>query len=224
MANPSARCSRCEKRARFAGQNNTNIGSSDSDDTALAVIACISPSMVVEITATPVANKPSVSRKAFGSNVAFKSDCPLRVRLSVRGGERLVPAFAHERAHAFRVLLNLGLVTRDQCTGHANRIAEEEALVEHLSRCESRHGGIPRQPKQRNSVERFRASCLVIPLDVLHERTLEIGFDRHGYQAGRPDLLNDLHHSRIDARKNIAGGVERGPRRADDATLVQSLT
>ena len=37
--NPLARGNSSENRARFAGQNSTRVGSSDSDETALAVIA-----------------------------------------------------------------------------------------------------------------------------------------------------------------------------------------
>jgi hypothetical protein len=69
MENPEATGNSCEKRARFAGQNSTSIGSSDSEDTAFAVIACVCPSMSVAMTDTPVAKRPRVSRKDLGLRV-----------------------------------------------------------------------------------------------------------------------------------------------------------
>ncbi len=55
------------KRDFLFGQNSTIIGSSDTDDTAFAVIATTSSPAGAHTTATPVANNPMVSRNWRGS-------------------------------------------------------------------------------------------------------------------------------------------------------------
>ena len=112
------------------GQNIDELGSSETEETALTVMACTSSPARATMTATPVANSPMMSRKRRASGAAWAllmsfTHCPI-------GGMRrecFVLAFFDERSNFLGVLLNLSGVTRDQRSGHAYRIAEEEALV-----------------------------------------------------------------------------------------------
>jgi hypothetical protein len=91
----------------------------------------------------------------------------------------------------------------------------------YLARSERRDRRVPGQPKQRHPVESIRTRCLIAALDFLGQRPLEIRLGGHGYEAARTDLLDDLHHSRIEAWEEIAGRIERVPSRAHHAPLVE---
>src|SRR5215831_17840688 len=89
-------------------------------------------------------------------------------------GERFVAAFLDERLYGVRVLPNLGSMIGDERARHANRIAEEEPLVENLSRSKRRERCIPGEAEERDSVEGLGARSLVVAFDVLDQRALEI--------------------------------------------------
>ena len=78
------------------------------------------------MTATPVANRPRTSRNAFGSGWDRVDT------LTACHRKGLVAALTYEGAHAFRALQDLRFVAGDEGTGHADRIAEEKALIEDL--------------------------------------------------------------------------------------------
>src|SRR6185312_16825465 len=114
-------------RVVLPGQNSTSIGSSDTADTAFTVMACTSSPARATATATPVANRPSVSRYRRASS----------------GGEDLLTAWMPRRTprlgqpsrmHApSRHTAESGNYGRRRARRHADRVAEEEALVKHLA-------------------------------------------------------------------------------------------
>jgi len=90
------------------GQNITSIGSSDKDDTALAVMASTSSPAWATMTATPVANSPRVSRNRRASGGECGRDTGLTDR-----PEGFVPALLHEGTHFLGILLDLRAMARD---------------------------------------------------------------------------------------------------------------
>src|SRR5262245_46992631 len=96
------------KRDFLFGQNSTIIGSSETDDTAFAVIATTSSPAGAHTTATPVANRPMVSRnwRGSGGGAAGRSLIPgiMRYeRLSCRAAchKDLTPALQAWKSHAW---------------------------------------------------------------------------------------------------------------------------
>src|SRR5580698_7149497 len=63
-------CGSCARRALREGQNSISRGSSDTEVTELAVIACTWPSTSATMIVTPVANSPTTSRKCLGSKLS----------------------------------------------------------------------------------------------------------------------------------------------------------
>src|SRR3954471_18335172 len=79
------RLDRCRARLeRLLGQNMTSMGSSETDETALAVMARTSSPALATITATPVANIPMVLRNCRASGAAMVLTRKLRRGLPSR--------------------------------------------------------------------------------------------------------------------------------------------
>ncbi len=66
-----------------------------------------------------------------GSDVRPGSSAP--ATSSARRAKRLVTTFFHEALDGVGIRTDFGRMIRDHCSGHAHRIAEEEALVQHLA-------------------------------------------------------------------------------------------
>src|SRR6185436_3465147 len=130
MLYPDMSVSAWANRVFLPGQNSTSMGSSEAELTAFAVMASTSSPARATMTATPVANRPMVSRNRRGSRaveawlIAASSG-----RASTLSPECLVTILFDERADLLRILLNLRVVSGHQCAGHADRITEEEPLV-----------------------------------------------------------------------------------------------
>src|ERR1700733_2437576 len=60
----------CAMRALREGQNSMSRGSSDTEVTELAVIACTRPSTSATMIVTPVANSPTTSRNCLESKLS----------------------------------------------------------------------------------------------------------------------------------------------------------
>src|SRR3954468_18397087 len=117
--------------------------------------------------------------------------------------ESFVARFLHERPHSFRILLDLTRMPGHERARHPHRIAEKEALIQHLAAGECGNRGIPGEPEERNTVERLGARRLVIFPDVLHQRSFEIRLGWHRHQPAGADLLDDLHHAGIEPREQV---------------------
>src|SRR5262249_6796216 len=87
---PNRRASRTIGRVRalFSKHTSASSGSSDSEQTALAVIPPSSVPVALVTTATPVANRPNTSRNSSGSPTALRPRYTVRARMGRRGPGR----------------------------------------------------------------------------------------------------------------------------------------
>src|SRR5579863_4575205 len=140
MEKPDRLATCCASLDFLPGQNITSIGSSDTDETALAVMASTSPPAWATTTATPVANSPMVLRNWRPSGGECGRGSPgtpwswvRRVTGLSSRPEGFVPALLHEGAHFLGILLDVRAVARDECARHTDRISEKETLIQHLA-------------------------------------------------------------------------------------------
>src|ERR1700722_18267784 len=164
IVNPDRRAMCPASLDRLPGQNMTSCGSRETEETALAVMASTSWSARATMTATPVANNPTVSRKRRAS----MGSSALLIACGGRA-ESLVPTFLHECPDFLGTLLDLRGMAGHECARHANRIAEEKPLVQHLASRERRDRSVPRQAEEGDAIECLRTGGLVVLPDVLDE-------------------------------------------------------
>src|SRR5579859_5188893 len=153
-------------------------GRSESEVTELAVMACTWSPCWAATTVTPVANSPMASRKARGSTACRPAGASgaAMIGLGHWAGTALIGLHhvaPDELAHHIHV--GLAVVPLEHGPGHAHRVAEEEALIQHLARAEGRYGGVPGQAEKRNAVQGLQPGRLVIVLDVGAQRAVDVG-------------------------------------------------
>src|SRR3990172_10586022 len=185
-------------------------GSRESEHTALAVIPWICSPSAVATTVTPVANNPAVRRNSAVVIPVMPSIPGSSARWSfpaLRSG--LLQALGQELPNPIHVGRHVVCLEQGSC--HAFRIAEEVPLVEYLPRPEGGEGGVPGQPEEGDALLGVGAGGLVELFDLFGHRPLQIGLGGRRHEPAGAQLLDDLHHARVQAGGQVAGCIQRGP-------------